>query len=36
MENRSKNILEVIIEKAKREHRGVNIYAHTSILMEMQ
>lgn len=28
MENRSKNILEVIIEKAKREHKGVNIYAH--------
>lgn len=28
MENKSSNILDRIIEKAKREHRSVNIYAH--------
>lgn len=28
MKNRSSNIIEKIIEKAKRDHRGVNIYAH--------
>lgn len=28
MKSKSSNILEIIIEKAKRENRGVNIYAH--------
>lgn len=28
MKNRSSNIIERIIEKAKKEHRAVNIYAH--------